>query len=211
MRAFALGIAAFLTCACGDTSPSGPSTPERVSGVWMGHATLSAASGGECVGAALQAAIGSRDVFAAPIRQNGTALSAGIAYQGNATQCEFTGDARGTSVALTMTSCRAGRVLAVRCGDGAVRDLQALSGRVTATAGSGTGTGTETTTWSVLMPGTTSSVGTLTTTASFRWNVLGLPSSDFHVFDGSILPGYADGVITIPQEDDPFCVECGWF
>ena len=52
---------------------------------------------------------------------------------------------------------------------------------------------------------------TLTTSAAFTWNELGLPSSDFHVFDGSVRPGYVDGTTVIPDETEPFCVECGWF
>ena len=50
---------------CGESStPAGPSV-ERVSGVWMAHATLTSVSGGACVGSALQASIGNRDIFAA--------------------------------------------------------------------------------------------------------------------------------------------------
>jgi len=42
-------------------------------------------------------------------------------------------------------------------------------------------------------------------------NVLGIPHNDFHVFDGSVLPGYVDGVVVIPEEVNPFCDKCGWF
>jgi hypothetical protein len=204
------GLAGVLLSSCG-SSPTAPSAPERVAGVWIGHSTLTSASGGECVGRVLQAALGSRDVFAALVRQTGSDLSATVAYQGNGTRCELAGRAGDTAVSLSTTSCQAGVVSGVRCSDGAIRDLQLLTARIDARAGSGTGAGTDTTTWNVIVPGTSAPVGVLTLTAGFNWNELGLPASDFHVFDGSILPGYVDGVVTIPEEANPFCVECGWF
>jgi hypothetical protein len=201
---------ALLASSCSG-APAGPSLDERVSGVWIGRSTLMAATGGECVGASLQAAIGSKDVFAAPIGQAGSELISRVAYEGNATECAFAGTATGADVRLMMTSCRAGRIPAVRCTDGTVRDLEIVSDQITARAINGSGSGTETISWRVTAPGTGITVGTLNVTAGFIWNVLRLPASDFHVFDGSILPGYVDGVITIPEEADPFCVICGWF
>jgi len=59
--------------------------------------------------------------------------------------------------------------------------------------------------------GSTAPVSTLTLSAEFRWNMLGIPHNDFHVFDGSVLPGYVDGNIVIPEEVNPFCEKCGWF
>lgn len=208
-RLFTLCLAGLLLSSCGG-SPASPSD-ERVSGVWLGHSTLTAASGGECVGARLQAATGGRDVFAAPIGQTGSQLVARVAYQGNGTECAFAGSAAGEAVSLSMTSCRLGRVLSVRCSDGALRDIEMVTNRIAARASNGTGGGTETSTWSVSPPGGATSLGVLTVTATFTWNVLRLPNSDFHVFDGSILPGYVDGVITIPEEPNPFCLLCGWF
>jgi hypothetical protein len=68
-------LLALVACACGDGStPSSPSV-ERVSGVWMSHATLTSVSGGACVGTALQASIGNRDIFAALIQQSNTSLN----------------------------------------------------------------------------------------------------------------------------------------
>ena len=210
MRTLIPGLAVLLACSCGG-SPTSPSLADRVSGVWLGHSTLSSASGGECVGATLQSKVGGRDVFAAPIRQTGNDLLAAIAYQGNGTTCELGGNVDGTSVDLTMTSCRVGRLSGVACSDGSVRDLQMLTDRINASVRSESGSGTETTTWNVMLPASSVSVGVLTVTASFIWNRQGLPATDFHVFDGSILPGYVDGVVTIPAENAPFCTECGWF
>ena len=110
-----------------------------------------------------------------------------------------------------MTSCEAARVSAVRCQNGAVRDVELQAARVTGNARAGMGSGVETSTWNVFEPGTTVPVGVLSLRSEFTWTELGLPSSDFHIFDGSVLPGYVDGVISIPAEDTPFCTKCGWF
>ena len=111
---------------------------------------------------------------------------------------------------LNLSSCQAGRVMAVRCADGSRYDLQQVADRITGQATSG-GPGTSTSTWNVMAEGSTMSVSTLTLSAEFRWNMLGIPHNDFHVFDGSVLPGYVDGNIVIPEEVNPFCEKCGWF
>jgi hypothetical protein len=176
----------------------------------MAHATLTSVSGGACVGSALQSSIGSRDIFAAHIQQTNTALTATVTSSGNQTSCTYTGTVAGTTVNLSLTSCQAGRVAAFRCADGTRYDLQLVADRVTGQASSGA-PGTSTSTWNVLTPGSPAPVGVLTLSAEFRWNPLGIPHSDFHVFDGSVLPGYVDGVIVIPEEVNPFCEKCGWF
>ena len=204
-------LLALLVWACGDgSSPSGPSSVERVSGVWMSHATLTSVSGGACVGAALQASIGNRDIFAALIQQSNTSLTGTVSSQGNQTSCSYTGSVSGSAVTLNLSSCQAGRVMAFSCADGIRYDLQLVADRITAQASSG-GPGTSTSTWNVMAAGSTVPVSTLTLSAEFRWNMLGIPHNDFHVFDGSVLPGYVDGNIVIPEEVNPFCEKCGWF
>ena len=204
-------LCALLACACGDGgSPTAPSS-ERVAGVWMGHITLRAVSGGECVGPSLQQAVGNRDIFAAHIQQASDTLTATVGYQGNQTSCSLTGSVRGSSVTLGLQSCQADRVRAFRCATGAMRDLRLVGETMTAGAASGTGSGTATSTWSVFAADTTTPVGTLTLSTDFVWNMLGIPHSDFHVFDGSVVPGYVDGVVVIPAEVNPFCEKCGWF
>jgi hypothetical protein len=51
----------------------------------------------------------------------------------------------------------------------------------------------------------------LTPSAEFRWNALGIPHNDFHVFDGLVLPGSVDAIVRIPEEVNPFCEKCRWF
>ena len=204
-------LLALLVCACGDggSTPSGPSV-ERVSGVWMAHATLTTVSGGGCVGSALQASLGNRDIFAALIQQSNTSLTGTVSSQGNQTSCSYTGSVSGAAVTLSLSSCQAGRVTAFPCADGSRYDLQLVSDRMSGQASSG-GPGTSTSTWNVMPAGSTVAVSTLTLSAEFRWNMLGIPHNDFHVFDGSVLPGYVDGNIVIPEEVNPFCEKCGWF
>ena len=205
-----LVLLALVASSCGESStPAGPSV-ERVSGVWMAHATLTSVSGGACVGSALQASIGHRDIFAAQIQQSNTSLTGTVSSQGNQTSCSYTGSASGSTVTLSLSSCQAGRVAAFRCADGTRYDLQLVADRITAQASSA-GPGTSTSTWNVMTAGSTAPVSALTLSAEFRWNPLGLPHNDFHVFDGSVLPGYVDGIVVIPEEVNPFCEECGWF
>ena len=203
-------LSAVFASSIGCSSPSAPSAMQ-VSGAWVGNATLAAVSEGECVGSLLQTAIGSRDVFTTALQQRGTTLEATVASAGNGTSCAYSGTVAGTAVALTMTSCRTDRINGVQCSNGTLRDLQLRTGTIAADVSSRTtATGTDTSSWNVLAPGTAVSVGTLTLTARFTWIFLGLPSSDYHVFTGTIFPGYADGTISI-EGTDTFCLPCGWF
>jgi hypothetical protein len=177
----------------------------------VANSTLAGVGGGECVGSTLQTAIGNRDVFTTALKQNGAALEATVASPGNGTSCAYSGTVDGTTVALTMASCQADRVTGVKCSNGSVRDLHLRAATIAADVSSRTtATGTDTSTWDVIAPGTVVSVGSLTLTARFTWVFLGLPSSDYHVFTGTIFPGYADGTIAI-EGTDAFCLPCGWF
>lgn len=200
-----------VACSCSGGDPVAPDTAVRVSGVWVGHSTLTSASGGECAGDLLRERIGGRDLFAAHIIQSGSSLDAGVTYEGNAMSCEFSGGLQGNNLDLSLMSCRSERVRTLQCSGGASRELELLSRRIVARATNGTGNGTDTWTFAVRAPGTSATLSTLSLSSSFTWNELGLPSSDFHIFDGSVRPGYVDGTIVIPDETEPFCVECGWF
>jgi hypothetical protein len=195
-------------------SPTAPSRGAQVAGAWTTNSTLTAIDGGECVGATLQAAGGRRDIVDAAIQQTGSVLTASATSIGNGTTCAYTGTVSGGSVSLTMTACQAGRVNGVRCGNGALRDLQMMSSRITATVnisgGVGTGPGTETSVWNVFVAGGATPLGALTLSATSAWIGVGLPSADYHEFTGTVAPGYQDGVISIGPAD-PFCLECGWF
>ena len=204
-------LGSLLVSSCGSSSsPTSPSPP-RVSGAWIGNSTLTSVSGGECVGSTLGAVVGSRDIFSARIQQTDNQLAASVTYQGNRTSCLYRGSTSNEVIDLNFSSCPAGRVETFVCTGGAVRQLEIVNTRVFAQNTGRAGRGTETTTMNVFAPGNASPLGVLTVSSQFRWNMLGIPHDDFHIFDGSILPGYVDGVTIIPEEPNPFCIKCGWF
>jgi hypothetical protein len=204
-------LVSLFVSSCGSSSPSGPSATPRVSGAWIGHSTLTSATGGECVGATLAAAIGSRDIFSARIQQTEGELAASITYQGNRTSCVYRGSTSNEAVSLNFASCPEGRVETFVCSNGVVRQFEIVNSRVTAQNTGRTGSGSDTTTLNVFAPGNATPVGVLTLSSQFMWNMLGIPHNDYHIFDGSILPGYVDGTVIIPEEPNPFCTMCGWF
>jgi len=206
-------IVSVWTTACSSPTAPAANAGNRVAGAWLASATLGSASGGECVGATLQASPGRREVFTVAIRQDGNALEATVASQGNGTLCAYSGSVNGTDLTLQLTSCQADRVLAVACGDGQLRDVQLARGTISASANPhpGTASAKKASSWNVSAAGAGPPLGRLSLTADFNWIFLGLPSSDYHVFTGTIFPGYADGTISIPADPNPFCVKCGWF
>ena len=159
-----------------------------------------------------RAAPGRRDVFLAALA-GASAIDVTITSQGNGTSCEYTGSNSNGALSLKMTTCQQSRVLNMVCSSGERRDLQLVSGAITANASStlGTGAGTDTSTWNVLVAGSAQSVGVLSLTASFNWVFLGLPASNYHTFTGTVFPGYADGTISIPADPTAWCGTCGWF
>jgi hypothetical protein len=204
-------LAGALLPACSSPPPTAPSAGQ-VAGAWVADSTLTVVSGGECVGATLQAATGRRDVFLAALA-GASAIDATITSQGNGTSCAYAGSNSSGALSLKMTTCQQSRVLNMMCSSGERRDLQLVSGAITANASStlGTGAGTDTSTWNVLVAGSAEPVGVLSLTASFNWIFLGLPASNYHVFTGTVFPGYADGTISIPADPNPWCATCGWF
>jgi hypothetical protein len=196
---------------CSSPPPAAPSAGQ-IAGAWVANSLLSAVSGGECVGADLRDAIGRRDVFLAALAGE-TTINATITSQGNGTSCAYTGSNSGGELVLTMTVCQSGRVVSVGCQTGDRRDLQLVSAALQARVDSraGTGSGSDTTVWNVFPSGSSQAVGVLNLTDTFTWVFLGLPSSDYHVFTGTVFPGYADGTISIPADPNPWCLPCGWF
>jgi len=211
MRVWFVLLLSLFVSSCSSSSPSSPTAAPRVSGAWIGNATLTSVSGGDCVGATLAGAVGSRDIFSARLQQTDNDLAASLTYQGNRTSCVYRGTTSNQSISLNLASCPDGRIETFVCSNGDVRRLEIVDSRVSVLNDNRTGTGTDTTTLNVYAPGSTTSLGTVTVTSRFLWNMLGIPHNDFHIFDGSILPGYVDGTTIIPEESTPFCTDCGWF
>jgi hypothetical protein len=210
-RLTSIFLVAIVASGCASPPPSAPSV-NQVAGAWLANSTLTAASGGECVGATLQGVLGRRDTFTAALAGEGN-LDATITSQGNGTSCEYAGPVVNGAVSLNLITCHTSRVIDVPCSSGDLRDLQLVNGNIVAKANGqlGTGGGTDSSTWNVFVSGTGTSVGVLNVTASFTWLYLGLPASNYHVFTGTIFPGYADGTISIPANPNPWCQPCGWF
>ena len=204
-------LLSLLIASCGSSSPSSPSEAPRVSGAWIGNATLMSVSGGECVGSTLAAAVGSRDIFSARVQQTDNEIAASLTYQGNRTSCVYKGSTNNQALSLNLSSCPDGRIETFVCSNGNVRQLEVIDSRLSVQNDNRTGTGTDTTTLNVYAPGSTTPLSTVAVTSQFLWNMLGIPHNDFHIFDGSILPGYVDGTTIIPEESNPFGTKCGWF
>jgi hypothetical protein len=145
------------------------------------------------------------------VQQTGDELAASLTYQGNRTSCVYRGSTSNQAINLNFSSCPDGRIETFVCASGEVRRLEVIDSRVTAQNDNRTGRGTDTTTLNVYAPGSATPLATLTVSSQFIWNMLGIPHDDFHIFDGSILPGYVDGTVIIPEESNPFCTKCGWF
>jgi hypothetical protein len=173
---------------------------------------LSSVSGGECIGADLLNNLGRRDVFLAALAGQ-SSIDATITSQGNGTSCAYAGTNANGALNLTMTRCQSARVINVSCSTGGRRDVLMVSATIQARADSrvGTGSGTAVAIWNVVDTGSQQPVGGVNLTETFTWVFLGLPSSDYHVFTGTVFPGYADGTITIPADPNPWCLPCGWF
>ena len=206
-----LACAAAVLASCSSPPPAAPSATQ-VAGAWQAFSALAAVSGGECVGADLQNAIGKRDVFLAALSGEST-MDATITSQGNGTSCEYTGSNAAGQLTLTMASCQISRVLNVQCRSGDHRDLQLVGGSLQAKANSqlGNGSGSSVETWNVLPAGSSQAIAALDLTSTFNWTYLGLPASNYHTFTGTVFPGYADGTINVPEDPNPWCLPCGWF
>jgi len=198
--------------AIGCASPPPAPSVGQVAGAWIANASFVSATGGECIGADLAQASSRRDRFLVALSGQ-SAIDATITSQGSGTRCAYTGSNQNGALNLTMATCQDSRVVNVQCGNGSRRDLQLAGGSLQAMADSrtGTGSGTEATTWNVFPAGSAQAVGVLSVRSTFTWVFLGLPSSDYHVFTGTVFPGYEDGTISIPADPNPWCLPCGWF
>jgi hypothetical protein len=212
MRRVSIIAAALWAAACASPQPAAPSATQ-IAGAWIADSTLSSvSSGGDCVGADLRNAIGRRDVFLAAIAGE-SSIQATITSQGNGTSCAYTGTNSTSGVTLTMGMCLSARVLNIVCGSGALRNVQLVGATLQAQADArlGNGSGINTSTWNVLDSSSQQAIGSMSLTETFTWVYLGLPPSNYHVFTGTIFPGYDDGTISIPADPNPWCLPCGWF
>lgn len=166
--AIAVGLL-FGLVACDNTaSPSGPSSVAQVGGTWGYTARLTSVSGGECVGADLQGAVGLTDTGTLVITQTGTALTATQTIDTVQGACTYSGTARSGGFSLNLTRCDGGSFLyGFPCSNGARRDVEFATNPIDGTLSGTMLSGTSTETYNVYSAGTTTRVGTLTLTGTF--------------------------------------------
>ena len=132
-------------------------------------------TGGDCAAAALQllGIIGGNNDFRLVVTQTGTALSATSTPFGGGPTCSWTGTAAANSVVFNATRCDVA-TLRVRCANGASRDVQFVSSRITASpissAPGAIWSGSEAQSYNELVAGTTNNLGSLAFTARFNMN-----------------------------------------
>jgi hypothetical protein len=162
-------LIAVVICSCGGSSPTGP-TGQKVAdaaGVWAYTSRVSTVSGGECVGAALQAAVGSSSTGTIQINQSGGSVTATTTDDSDGSSCSYSGTAGANSLALNATSCTIGEITGIVCLNGARRDMRIQTSGINATLNGTSANGTAAETWNVFVAGTGSAVGPLTMNSSF--------------------------------------------
>ena len=144
-------IAGVISSGCGASSDSqNPGAPlpspltANVNGLWRGSSTLTAATGGECVGPLLSAGIGTADTRTLTMAQEGTGVTAKVTSADTGLGCQYTGRVALNTLALDAASCAAGEpvFLVVQCTNGATRQLELVGSTITATVAGGVVSGT---------------------------------------------------------------------
>lgn len=134
--------------------------------MWTGSATLNSVTGGGCIGAALQAAIGSTTSFAVAVTQTGSSLTATVTEAGSS--CSYSGSVGTSTVVLNLTTCEIGSLLGAQCPNGALRDVMVVSGALTGSVSGNRITGTATDMFNIFVAGTSTGAGALTSSYSFQ-------------------------------------------
>lgn len=165
----AFGVALLAIGCGGESGPTAPSAPQiaQVGGVWAYRDTATSVSGGECVGAALQGAVGSVSTGTIQITQTGSSLTATATDDSTGSNCSYTGTAGSNSMALNGTFCSIASITGIVCANGARRDIRIQTLAINATITGSSANGTTAETWNVFVSGTATGVGILTLNSSF--------------------------------------------
>jgi hypothetical protein len=159
----------FTAVACGSASSMVP-TPAvpQISGDWLGEETVATLNGGECLAAALEKdVVGLPGQFTGSFQQTGSSVIATLDIDHTGAVCNYSGTIDGSSLSLDATGCTSTHGGSVTCPSGAARDLLLLTEHLTAVIADGRITGSFAETDNVLVPGSTTSVGTLGANGSF--------------------------------------------
>ena len=157
-----LGLSVILA-ACGSDSTAPTPVPVQLAGIWTMTETRTSVTGGECLDGTFQSGVGTAAQNTMTFTQNGTSLNATSTTQSNGVSCSWFGTADVGRFALTLSSCQSNaNQLGLRCANGNVRDLKIAQSGITASLNSAGYTGTKGDTYSVLVAGTQTLVGTVT-------------------------------------------------
>jgi hypothetical protein len=158
--------AGILLSACSSTPATAPSAPQ-ITGAWLGEQRITAMTGGECIGAALQDQVGLPSQFHAAFTQDGSHVTATLDIDHTGDVCTFTGTLVGTTLDLTAADCSDSKLLGFRCPNGGLRDVRPKSASLHATLTGATIAGTALETDTVFAAGTSDPIDSWVIGSSF--------------------------------------------
>jgi hypothetical protein len=162
-----LTISSVLT-GCSSSPPSSPTIrPADVSGTWAGEETFTSITGGECLGPALQDAIGLPSQFKATLTQSGNKVAGVLDINHTGGVCDYEGTINGNALVIMSVRCRETRADGITCSADAMRDLVLRTESLQATVNGDRILGTAAETDDVFVSGTTISLNPLVTVSSF--------------------------------------------
>ena len=161
-----LWLCAITFSGCGSSSPTTPSIPQ-LSGVWLGEQTLTSFTGGECLAPVFQDLLGFPSQFHATLTQSGNRVTATLDIDRTGSVCTYAGAIAGNTLVLTATSCAGTKVQALRCSNGAVRDLLPASEILHATVSADSIAGSAVENDNVVVSGTSNRAGTFAGNSTF--------------------------------------------
>ena len=156
----------FVSTSCSGSNSSTAPSIAQLGGVWRGTLTTTSITGGECLASILPPAIGFSQISAA-VTQTDSNVSVTTTDLSSGDSEKYSGTVGQSSAVLTWSSCTACSAVGLLCSNGAHRDLVKQSGTINATLNGSTLTGVDNEIYNVLVTGTQTSVGVLTTSGTF--------------------------------------------
>ena len=168
-RVLPLVVALFLVSCGGSSGPTAPQGPQyaQVAGIWLRVETLTAASGGGCLGPAFATLVGTQTRYTVSITQTGSAISGTSTSLDTGTSCSFTGSVGEHAITATTTACDVVAVSGIPCLSGALRDVELVASGSSGSVSGSVITGTSAETYNTFSSNTGVSTGAMTLNSSF--------------------------------------------
>lgn len=167
-RRLILGALALASVACGSDSPTAPTPPAQLAGVWRGTLTETSVTGGECLGPLFLAGVGASAPVSVAFTQSGGNVSAIATLTNTGGNYTYTGSVGQSALTMNGSTCSICNVVGAACpGSTARRDLKIQTFALNGTVTGNTLTGTDSETYNVVPAGGTTPVGALTFNYSF--------------------------------------------